>query len=79
MGRTRKILLKGVVISIILYGANIWYKACEIAKHRESLLSTERQQLLRITYCVYSGTSGYSLGVPHRPSGTGKGTPIQKV
>ena len=56
MGRTRKILLNGVANSIILYEAPIWYKAYEIANHRERLLSTQRKSLLRIT-CTYRTAS----------------------
>ncbi|KAJ3639725.1 hypothetical protein Zmor_003066 [Zophobas morio] len=42
-GRTRKILLNGVANSVTLYGVPIRYEACEIAKHRERLLSTQRK------------------------------------
>ena len=44
-GRAKKILLNGVAN----YGTPVWYKACEIAKHRERLPRTQRKSVLRIT------------------------------
>ena len=61
-GRTTKILLNGEANSIILYRTPMWYKACEIAKHKKRLLSVQRNSLLRIT-CVYRTISTMTLQV----------------
>ena len=56
-----KLMPNGVANS--MYGAPVWYKTCEIAKHRERLLSTQRKSLLRIT-CAYHTAS---TAVPESP------------
>ena len=76
--KTRKILLNGVANSVILYEAPVRYKSCEVVKHSKYPEKVPVKDHLRLSHCIYSGTLGYSLGPPpHRPSGTGKGTPIR--
>nr|XP_023027234.1 uncharacterized protein LOC111515238 [Leptinotarsa decemlineata] len=45
---SKRAILGGVVQSILLYGAPIWYPAMRMEKYRQILIKTQRKSLVRI-------------------------------
>ena len=50
-------ILCGVVHSVLLYGAPIWYSVCTVKKYRDMLVSCQRKFLIRVirAYRTVSG------------------------
>lgn len=62
LGSEKRLVYYGVVQSIMLYAAPVWYKVMKINKYQEMFVRLQRRMLLRVA-CAYRTISTNALGV----------------